>query len=69
MEIQTMAEVSETVEKVDVKGEFRVCPACGYERGFHVSFLREGDSEDVAVVLICPGCGVRYDVGLTLGVD
>ncbi len=41
--------------------EFRICPACGYERGFHVSFRAEGDR--VALGLICPSCGQSYDIG------
>lgn len=41
--------------------EFRQCPSCGYERGFHVSFK---DAENgMAISLICPNCGQSYDVG------
>lgn len=47
--------------RVDVGGEFRVCPACGYERGFHISFRTT--EAGLGVVLICPNCGARYDVG------
>lgn len=54
--------VEEEIRRVDAGGEFRVCPACGYERGFHVSFLRDG--ADYRIVLICPNCGARRDVGL-----
>ena len=41
--------------------EFRVCPECGYERGFHVFFRDEGD--DVSLGLICPSCGHSYHLG------
>lgn len=42
--------------------EFRKCPTCGYERGFHVSFRKEGDSFKVR--FICPECGSSFDLGL-----
>ena len=52
--------------------EFCTCPACGYALGFHTSFI--GTNADKAnpvkstrevyrVILICPECGARYDVG------
>lgn len=44
--------------------EFRVCPACGYERGFHV-FFREAQGGRMAIGLICPSCGRSYDLGWT----
>jgi DNA-directed RNA polymerase subunit M/transcription elongation factor TFIIS len=56
----------------NVDEEFRVCPACGYEYGFHTSFLRidagknfpvKSTREVYRVILICPECGARYDVG------
>ncbi|UEC41827.1 MAG: hypothetical protein METHAR1v1_80011 [Methanothrix sp.] len=53
--------VSEEIRRVDAGEELRVCAACGYERGFHVSFLRDG--AEYRIVLICPNCGARYDVG------
>lgn len=45
--------------------EFRVCPQCGYERGFHVSF-RSGRGR-VHIRLICPNCGQSYDIGWVAG--
>ena len=52
--------VDEEIRQVEAGEEFRVCLACGYERGFHVSFLRDG--EEQRIVLICPNCGAMYDV-------
>jgi len=52
--------------------EFHTCPACGYERGFHTSFTGANADKDnpvkstrdvYRVILICPECGARYDVG------
>ena len=59
-----MSKVSEEITDVEVKEEFRVCPACDYERGFHVSFRPE--DAKLRLVLICPSCGARYDIGRTL---
>lgn len=53
--------VSEEIRQVEPEGEFRICPACGYERGFHASVLRDGQGHKI--VLICPNCGARYDAG------
>lgn len=41
--------------------EFRTCPACGYERGFHVYF--KDAEEGLGIGLICPSCGQSYDLG------
>ena len=52
--------------------EFRVCPSCGYELGFHTSFIGtnadkgnpvKSTREVYRVILICPECGARFDVG------
>lgn len=51
----------ETIEKVEISEEFRICPSCGYELGFHSSFLKENSK--YRVILICPACGARYDIG------
>ena len=56
----------------NVEDEFRVCPACSYDYGFHTSFIRVSTGKDspvkstrevYRVILICPECGARYDVG------
>ena len=41
--------------------EFRLCPACGYGRGFHVWLRQEDDAFRIG--LICPSCGASYDLG------
>jgi len=52
--------------------EFHVCPACGYALGFHTSLVGMNADKDnpvkstrevYRVILICPECGARYDVG------
>ena len=49
------------IVNVELAEEFRICPQCGYELGFHSSFLRS--EEGYRIILICPECGARYDVG------
>jgi hypothetical protein len=53
--------VSEEIKKIKLEDEFRICPQCGYELGFHSSFLRV--EKGYMIVLICPDYGARYDVG------
>ncbi len=40
--------------------EFRICPGCGYERGFHVYLMQHQEGE-TRLGLICPSCGASYD--------
>ena len=58
-----MDNISQEIKTIEVQQEFRQCPACDYQRGFHVSFLRKGSEEPLQLVLICPSCGARYDIG------
>lgn len=48
------------ISKIEIENELRICPSCGYELGFHVSFLRE--KEKLRIILICPNCGARFDI-------
>lgn len=45
--------------------DFSKCPECGYTKGFHVSFRAEEETH--RLLLICPSCGARYDVGWLVG--
>lgn len=58
-----MGEASKDIKPVDVKTEFRICPACGYESGFHVSFIPQKETESLRMILVCPSCGARFDIG------
>ena len=67
-----MPVVSE-IKNIKIEDELRICPACGYEFGFHTSFLKlnagknppliKSTREVYMVILLCPECGARYDVG------
>jgi hypothetical protein len=51
--------------------ELHTCPSCGYALGFHTSFVNAASRDNpikstrevYRVILICPECGARYDVG------
>ena len=60
------------IQTIKAEDELRICPACGYEYGFHTSFLNvnaekviqvKSTREVYRVILICPECGARYDAG------
>ena len=59
-----MADEEREIQKVDVDGEFRDCPACGYTDGFHNMFKKAGDGE-LKWYFICPRCSSIFDIGLT----
>jgi hypothetical protein len=59
------------ITSLPVETEIHTCPDCGYQLGFHTSFVSAGTNRDPVkstrdvwrVILICPECGARYDVG------
>jgi len=51
------------VQKIEMEDEFKICPACGYEDGFHSMFKRE--DEATKWLFICPACHVVFDIGFT----
>ena len=55
--------VSKEIQPIFTLGdEFRICPKCGYNRGFHLSLVKK-EREEYDNVFICPECGSRYSVG------
>lgn len=56
----------EVIEK-KIEEEFHVCDTCGYDKGFHVSFVKRDRSFEI--ILICPQCGQRFKIkwGVKLG--
>jgi DNA-directed RNA polymerase subunit M/transcription elongation factor TFIIS len=52
------------VKKIEIGDEFRVCPNCGYEDGFHNMFRKNGDDGKMGWYFICPRCSSTYDIGL-----
>jgi len=51
------------INKVQMEGEFKICPSCGYEDGFHSMFKKENDI--TRWFFIWPSCHKIYDIGFT----
>ncbi|MBW1698368.1 MAG: hypothetical protein JRK26_16385 [Deltaproteobacteria bacterium] len=51
------------IERIQPKGEVYKCPVCNYTDGFHVSFNMEAGSNLAEIVLICPSCHRRFNIG------
>lgn len=51
------------VSRISMKDEFKLCPSCGYEDGFHSMFKRDG--ELLKWLFVCPACHEIFDIGLT----
>ena len=56
--------MTDTITTVEMDGEFRICPACGYEDGFHSMF--RGGPARLQWFFICPACHQIFDIGLTV---
>jgi hypothetical protein len=52
------------IEVLDIEGEFTVCPACGYDGGFHSIFPDYKKKGESKWILMCPSCQAKYDIGL-----
>jgi uncharacterized protein with PIN domain len=64
--------ISDQIRTIRVENELHICPNCGYEKEFRVSFRNMNAFPDLPikttremfrVILICPDCGARYGVG------
>ena len=52
------------VKKIEMGNEFKVCPVCKYEDGFHSMFKKDGKA--AKWLFICPSCHSVFDIGLTM---
>ncbi len=52
------------LKKVKFTDEFKVCPVCGYEDGFHSMFKIEDN--ETKWYFICPDCHSIFDIGFTV---
>ena len=51
------------VGKIKPEGEIYTCPTCGYTDGFHVSFKVAESKQKAEIILICPNCHSRFQLG------
>ena len=56
--------MTETVVRIEMKEEFRICPSCGYKDGFHSVFRKK--EEVTQWLFICPACHLMFDIGYTV---
>ncbi|HHT9109728.1 MAG TPA: hypothetical protein ACFYDZ_01045 [Candidatus Brocadiaceae bacterium] len=45
---------------ISIDKELHICPQCGYDDGFHTSFVRL-TGEKYKIILICPNCHSRFN--------
>lgn len=56
--------MDDKIIQTDMADEFKVCPSCGYEDGFHNMFKKEGAV--TKSLFICPACHNVFDIGMTV---
>ncbi len=59
MEMGSKSEIA----SIKPEGEIYRCPACGYTDGWHVSFKVGVSGRDAEIILICPNCHNRFQIG------
>ncbi len=52
------------INSVEMGDEFKVCPQCGYQDGFHSMFRKDGNI--TKWLFICPSCHSIFDIGQTI---
>ena len=52
------------VKTAKMDDEFKICPSCGYEDGFHSMLKKEGDI--TKWLFICPSYHEVFDIGYTV---
>ncbi len=56
--------MKKTVTEIPFEEEFRICPVCGYQDGFH-SMLKQ-KKDHIQWLFICPSCHEVFDIGRRL---
>ena len=59
-----MSAKQDDVQTIDLGNGLTVCPECDYTNGFHVTFVRQADTT-VKIVLVCPSCSAKFEIGWT----
>ena len=53
--------MKKSITEITFEEEFRICPVCGYQDGFH-SMLKQG-KDYIQWLFICPSCHETFDIG------
>ncbi|MFT5701364.1 MAG: transposase [Desulforhopalus sp.] len=54
--------MSNKIHAAVFEDEFRICPNCGYNDGFHTMLKRDKDKDLVRLLFICPSCHETFDL-------
>ena len=52
------------IQLFDNEDSFTKCPKCEYDEGFHTLFYNLKNKELVKLILLCPSCKSKFDIGL-----
>jgi hypothetical protein len=63
------AKANDEVIAIEPEGNFRKCPVCRYNDGFHVSFQMEDGSKQGKIILICPNCHQQFQMGWKVRIE
>lgn len=58
--------MTEKIHTIVLEDEFRTCPSCGYNDGFHTMLQRDKIRDLVRWLFICPSCHEVFDIGQTV---
>jgi uncharacterized C2H2 Zn-finger protein len=56
--------MADQIHTINLEEEFKNCPLCSYNGGFHSMLKRDG--EEIKWLFVCPSCNEVFDVGQTL---
>ncbi len=56
--------MTKQIHTIKLEEEFKNCPFCNYNGGFHSMLKRDGD--EIKWLFVCPSCNEIFDVGQTL---
>jgi len=59
-----MSKTKAKIKIIEFETEFRVCPNCGYEDGFHSIFRKSDVNGELRWYFVCPRCSATFDIGL-----
>ena len=57
------AKTNDEITSIKPEGSIRQCPVCEYNDGFHVSFQMADNMKEGEIILICPNCHQRFQMG------
>ena len=59
-----MSRTKAKIKTIEFETEFRICPNCGYEDGFHNMFRKSPEHGRLRWYFVCPQCSATFDIDL-----